>query len=253
MKLLISGEGTSDLGACNNAQGQCSDEFFNPGPMAVWLARLWEASLNYNLLEIPEAVLFVSETALEQQSKQDGKEMGKRMQPLRGKKQAAETGLYFSNARQLGLMAKQLAADGQVPVMAVLFRDADGTRSAPGQLWQTKWDSILNGFSAATFDFGVPMLPKPKSEAWLLCAGKKARHSHEGLEAISGNDDSPHSAKKQLDEFFGGHQAADQLADWCQENPTDWANLLTMPSFRTFFERFQEVATSLLRPKGAVA
>lgn len=249
MRLLVSGEGPTDLGSCNNAQGQCSDEYFNRGPMVVWLARLWEALLHYNLLDIPEAVLFVSETALDQQSKQ----AGKRMQPLRGKKQATETGLYFSNARQLGLMAKQLAADGQVPVMAVLFRDADGTRSAPGQLWQTKWDSILNGFSAATFDFGVPMLPKPKSEAWLLCAGKTARHSHEGLEAISGNDDSPHSAKKQLDEFFGGHQAAHQLADWCQENPTDWSNLLTMPSFRAFFERFQEVATSLLRPKGAMA
>jgi hypothetical protein len=173
MKLLISGEGTSDLGACNNAQGQCSDEFFDPGPMVVWLARLWaETSLNYNMLKIPEAVVFVSETALYQQSKQ----AGKRMQPLRGKKQAAETGLYFSNARQLGLMAKQLAADGQVPVMAVFFRDADGS-----------------------------------------------------------------------------HQVAYQLADWCQENPTDWSNLLTMPSFRAFFERFQEVATSLLRPKGALA
>lgn len=249
MRLLVSGEGPTDLGSCNNAQGQCSDEYFNRGPMVVWLARLWEALLHYNLLDIPEAVVFVSETALDQQSKQ----AGKRMQPLRGKKQVAETGLYFSNARQLGLMAKQLAADGQVPVMAVLFRDADGTRSAPGQLWQTKWDSILNGFSAAPFDFGVPMLPMPKSEAWLLCAGKTARHSHESLEAISGNDDSPHSAKKQLDEFFGGHRAADQLADWCQENPTDWSNLLTMPSFRAFFERFQEVATSLLRPKGAVA
>jgi hypothetical protein len=251
MKLLISGEGTSDLGACNNAQGQCSDEFFNPGPMAVWLARLWEALLHYNLLDIPDAVLFVSETALAQQSKQEGR--GKRMHSLRSRDKPAETGLYFSNARQLGLMAKQLATDGQVPVMAVLFRDADGTHSAPGQLWQTKWNSILDGFSEATFDFGVPMLPKPKSEAWLLCAGKTARHSHEGLEAISGNDDSPHSAKKQLDEFFGGHRAADQLADWCQENPTDWSNLLTMPSFKAFFERFQEVATSLLRPKGAMA
>lgn len=249
MRLLISGEGPSDLGACNNAQGQCTDEHYNRGPMAVWLARLWEESLNYNLLDIPEAVVFVSETALDQQSKL----AGKRMQSLRGKKQSAETGLYFNNARQLGMMAKQLAADGQVPVMAVLFRDADGTRSAPGQLWQTKWDSILNGFSAATFDFGVPMLPKPKSEAWLLCAGKTGRHSHASLEAISGNDDSPQSAKKQLDEFFGGHQAADQLADWCQENPADWSNLLTMPSFKAFFERFQEVATSLLRPKGAVA
>lgn len=249
MKLLISGEGTSDLGACNNAQGQCSDEFFNPGPMAVWLARLWEESFKYNLLDSPETLVFVSETALDQKSKQ----AGHRMKSQRSKKQPVETGLYFNNARQLGLMAKQLAADGQVPVMAVLFRDADGTRSAPGQLWQTKWNSILDGFSVAMFDFGVPMLPMPKSEAWLLCAGKTARHSHASLESISGNDDSPHSAKKQLDEFFGGHQVADQLADWCQENPTDWANLLTMPSFKAFFERFQEVATSLLRPKGAAA
>jgi hypothetical protein len=253
MKLLISGEGSSDLGACNNAQGQCSDEFFDPGPMTVWLARLWESSHNYNLLDFPEAVLFVSETALEQQSKREGKDKVKRMQLLRGKDKPVETGVHFNNARQLGLMAKQLAADAKTPVMAVFFRDTDGTRSAPGQLWQTKWDSILNGFSAAAFDFGVPMLPKPKSEAWLLCAGKTARHSHEGLEAISGNDDSPHSAKTQLDEFFGSHQAAHQLADWCQENPADWSNLLTMPSFKKFFARFQEVATSLLRPKGAAA
>lgn len=251
MKLLISGEGTSDLGACNNAQGQCSDEFFNPGPMAVWLTRLWEESFKYNLLYSPETLVFVSETALAQQTKQAVK--GKRMQPLRGKDKPAETGVHFNNARQLGLMAKQLTEDAQTPVMAVFFRDTDGTRSAPGQLWQTKWDSILNGFSAATFDFGVPMLPMPKSEAWLLCAGKTARHSHEGLEAISGNDDSPHSAKTQLDEFFGSHQAAHQLADWCQENPADWSNLLTMPSFKKFFARFQEVATSLLRPKGAAA
>jgi hypothetical protein len=219
--------------------------------MAVWLTRLWEESFKYNLLDFPESVMFVSETALEQQSKQDGK--GKRMQPLRGKGKPAETSSFFTNARQLGLMAKQLATDEQTPVMAVLFKDTDGTRSAPGQLWQTKWDSILNGFSAAAFDFGVPMVPKPKSEAWLLCAGKTARHSHAILESISGNDKSPRPAKTQLDAVFGSHQVAYQLADWCQENPADWSNLLTMPSFRAFFERFQEVANSLLRPKGAVA
>jgi hypothetical protein len=54
--------------------------------------------------------------------------------------------LYFSNAQQLALMAQELASDHEVPVMAVLFRDADGTRSALGQMWQTKWDSMVNGF-----------------------------------------------------------------------------------------------------------
>ena len=53
MKLLVSGEGPSDIGACNNSQGQCSAADFNPGPMTVWLARLWEALLDYNLLDVP--------------------------------------------------------------------------------------------------------------------------------------------------------------------------------------------------------
>ncbi|MFO0108115.1 MAG: hypothetical protein ACK52H_12740 [Burkholderiales bacterium] len=246
MKLLISGEGPRDLGTCNNAQGQCSDEAFNRGPMAVWLARLWESLLSYNLLDTPEAVQYVSETTLAAQAKNSGK----RMQPLRGKKQGVETGLYFSNAQQLGLMAKQMAADCAGPVMAVLFRDADGTRSAPGQMWQAKWDSMVKGFSSIEFDFGVPMLPKPKSEAWLLCAGQTGRHSYAALENISGNDSAPNSAKKQWEDFMGAPQNAALEADWCVSNPQDWSNLQTMPSFRAFYDRFHGVAQAILRPAG---
>lgn len=249
MKLLISGEGPSDLGACNNAQGQCSDRDFSRGPMAVWLARLWQALVHYNLLDTLEAVQYVSETSLAARAKQSGQ----RMQRLRGKKQGAETGLYFSNAQHLGLMARQLAADHAVPVMAVLFRDADGTRSAPGQMWQAKWDSMMNGFAAAAFDFGVPMLPKPKSEAWLLCAGQTARHSHAALEDISGNDKSPNSAKDQWGAFMGGPQTAAQEAEWCATHPSDWKSLLTMPSFKAFYDRFQEVANAILHPGQAAA
>lgn len=246
MKLLISGEGPRDLGTCNNAQGQCSDGDFNRGPMTVWLVRLWEALLGYNLLDTPEAVVYVSEHSLAQKAK----ESGKRMQSLRGKKQESETGLYFSNAKCLGLMAKQLAEDHDDPVMAVLFRDADGTRSAPGQMWQTKWDSMVNGFASVTFKFGVPMLPKPKSEAWLLCAAQTGNHSHAALENISGNDDAPNSAKKQWDALMGNPQTAAQEVNWCTDQPTDWQNLLTMPSFKAFYERFHLVANAILRPVG---
>jgi hypothetical protein len=244
MRLVISGEGPRDLGVCNNAQGQCTDGDFNRGPMAVWLGRLWESLLNYNLFGIPEAIVFVSETALAQKAKTSGK----RMLPQRGKKQGAETGLYFSNAQQLGLMAKQLASEHEAPVMAVLFRDADGTRSAPGQMWQAKWDSMVNGFRSVEFDFGVPMLPKPKSEAWLLCAGQTAQHSHAALEDISGNDHSPNSAKDQWEAFMGAPQNAASEADWCVSNPQDWGNLQTMPSFRAFYDRFHEVAQTILHP-----
>ena len=240
MKLLISGEGASDLGACNNAQGQCSDENFSRGPMAVWLARLWTAMLGYNVLDTPEAVVYVTKKALAQKAK----ESGTRMQRQRGKKQAAETGLYFSNAQQLGLLAQQLAGHHADTVMAVLFRDTDGTCSAPGQ-WKSKWDSMMNGFASVAFEFGVPMLPKPKSEAWLMCAGQTARHSHAKFEDLPGNDDSPKSAKKRWYAFMGGPQTATQEASWCANNPADWENMRTMPSFKEFFKRFHDVASAM--------
>lgn len=247
MRLLVSGEGPSDIGACNNAQGVCSDRDFVPGPMMIWLQRLWEALLHYDLLTIPEAVIFVSETALNQASKQSAG----RMLRLRGKNKAAETGLYFSNAKQLGLKALELKNADDTPTMAVLFRDSDGTRSAPGQLWNAKWQSMLDGFNAAGFNFGVPMLPKPKSEAWLLSTTQPGGHSHQALEDVSGNDDSPNSAKTQLAQALGGPQSAAQLSQWCEAQPESWDQLRTMPSFQAFFDRFHMVADLILRPAAA--
>lgn len=247
MRLIVSGEGPSDMGSCNNAQGVCFDGDFSPGPMVVWLARLWERRLGYDLRTIPEAVIFVSERTLKQEAKQSRG----RMQPLRGKHMEAETGLYYSNARQLGLVAKKCQAMADSPVMAVLFRDADGTHSASGQLWKAKCKSMADGFRAADFEFGVPMLPKPKSEAWLLSAKKLGNHSHEVLEDISGNDDSPNSAKSQLEHAFGARQSAAQLAQWCEDRPDSWEQLQTMPSFKAFFDRFHAVADLILRPAAA--
>jgi len=56
------------------------------------------------------------------------------------------------------------------------------------------------GFKIEKFDRGVAMIPKPKSEAWLLCALRnKAYENCQKLEDRSGNDDSPNSLKKELD------------------------------------------------------
>lgn len=244
MKLLISGEGHSDIGACNNAQGECLDSAFEPGPMAIWLNRLWQAVLGYNLLATPGAVTFISESALDLAAKNSRG----RMQASRGKKQQVETRLYFNNAKQLGLRAKAMFFEFGTPVVAVLFRDTDGTRSTPG-MWRPKWESMLNGFQAAEFDFGVPMLPKPKSEGWVLCALQKGVHSYEALEDISGNDKSPNSAKTKLREAMGGHKSATELADWCLVNPNDWTRLLTLPSFKAFLDRFNHVASAIVGPQ----
>lgn len=247
MKLLISGEGVSDVGTCNNAQGVCMDDTFSPGPMAIWLIRLLEPILHYDLFSVPEAVMYVSENVLNH----DAKKSGGRMKRLRGKSKQPETSYFFSNAEQLGKRAKELSDVNNSPVVAVLFRDVDGTRGAP-LVWQTKWDSMVSGFKAAEFDFGVPMLPKPKSEAWLLCATKQANHSHANLENISGNDTSPNSAKAQLDQALGGHYSAAELATWCDANPVDWSRLNTMPSFKAFFDRFHNVINKTLSPRSCV-
>ena len=247
MRVIVSGEGPSDMGACNNAQGVCYDGDFSPGPMVVWLARLWGALLNYDLLASPESVIYVSEKTLAQEAKQSAG----RMQPLRGKHREAETGLYYSNAKQLGVIAKKWQAMADSPVMAVLFRDADGTRSAPGQLWNTKWDSMMDGFGAAGFAYGVPMVPKPVSEAWLLACTQQGHHSHAALEEISGTEQSEHRAKALLAQAFGGRQSADQLAEWCADHPENWGPLQTIPSFKSFFDRFHEVAELILRPAAA--
>lgn len=243
MRLLVSGEGPTDIGTCNNAQGTCTDDTFSPGPMAIWLMRMLEQLLNYDLLSVPEAVNYVSENTLAQ----DAKQSGRRMQRFRGKGKQAETGWFYSNAEQLGMRAKMLSDEYQTPVMAVLFRDADSTRSAPGQLWQVKWDSIVSGFNAVGFELGVPMLPKPKSETWLLCATKQSNHSYANLEEISGNDNSPNSAKMQLDKTLGSHFSASELASWCQSNPVDWSQLRTMPSFAAFVSRLEEVVSIICK------
>lgn len=234
MKLLISGEGISDMGACNNAQGQCSDSHFTQGPMTVWLTRLCENLFGYDLNTIPEAIIYISEKKLAQSGKD---KLGKRVQAMRSKKQGFETRYYFDNAKQLGFIAKE----EQQLVIAVLFRDTDGTNSAKDGEWKKKWDSIMDGFSAAEFDYGVPMLPKPKSEAWLLCAAREGNHSCADLEDISGNDNSPNSAKLQLEQTLGENCRGKELTHWCSNHPNDWTQLQTMPSFKMFHQRLKAV------------
>lgn len=199
MKLLLSGEGASDLGACGNAQGWCDGADFRIGPMTVVLSQLAEVQLGYTLLDTPDSLHYISETALCEQEKA----RPVRLRPARSKKQGVETAYYYGNAFMLGHLAQALATESEEHVLAVLFRDNDGTRSSVGSLWDDKWKSMEDGFARSGFAHGVPMLPKPKSEAWLLCNALPHARSYANLEDISGNDDSPKSAKSQLKNALG--------------------------------------------------
>lgn len=230
MRVLLSGEGPTDLGCCKNGQGICEGKDFRFGPMTVLLAQVVEQRLGYDFRINPDGLIFVSETEVSAWAKQ----LPGRLRPTRGKRHGVETGHFFSSAMALGKEANTLSKQEHEPVLAVLFRDSDGTRSSPKTLWADKLQSMRDGFTFVECRTGVPMVPKPKSEAWLLCAAQPGLQNCEPLESVSGNDASPNSAKAQLEAEFGQHKSGEELCDWLIDCPADLERLQTMPSFLAF-------------------
>jgi hypothetical protein len=116
--------------------------------------------------------------------------------------------------------------------------------TSPRTLWQDKWNSMERGFAAENFAFGVPMIPKPKSEAWLLCAVQKNYQHCDFLEEASGNDDSPNALKTQLVLALSGTNVKEtsvkqQLALF-EEGKID-VSRINMKSFNAFKNRLYQV------------
>lgn len=202
MHLILSGEGPSDLGTCSNATALCDSDGFAPGPMVWFVDQLIELYQGFELSHLANGlVTFVSKQYLVGHQSPRSKKAVR----LTGKTRQKET-LYFErNTQALAEVAKQLAVDKNDKVVAVLFRDADGTASSGRGEWQAKWRSMSRGFRAQEFYNGVPMIPKPKSEAWLLCALKPNPYQHcNKLEDESGNDRGQNPLKAQLEQAYGG-------------------------------------------------
>jgi hypothetical protein len=236
MFFLLSGEGVTDMGAGPRAATICEGEDFLVGPMANIVAKVVEAKHHYSILD--GACGFISEGSLAHRAK-ELKAVKKQLR-LPGKKQAKETGYFFNNARILARFAKEKAAALNDEVVAVLFRDSDGTASAGRGEWDDKRESMLDGFDAEGFDKGVPMIPKPKSEAWLICAWK--RNPYRGCEALeerSGNDKSPNNLKDELKELLDEEVTLDSLREKVGESFD--IDRIKMPSFRAFRDRLENV------------
>lgn len=244
MILLLSGEGPTDIGSCAGMTGEASGANFDEGPMAMVIDRLVTPIWNYSP-KSTEAFVFISESALDSKSKEI------RGMSLPGTKKAKGTALFGKQARALARLAKERTAD-ECPVGAVLFRDADGTRSDPKTLWKDKHESIENGFAAEGFALGVAMVPKPKSEAWLLCAAQENPYNNcVRFEDVSGNDRSPNNAKDLLAEALGKTgKTPDDICDLIDANVID-ALRIDMPSYNHFRNRMEEVARIMIgQPTG---
>ncbi len=244
MYLLFSGEGPTDMGRSNSGYELTEGDDFQVGPMA-WFVDQWTERTQY-LSHIEHYLCgFIPKAQLVEHAKNGSGKSKKRM-GLRGKKnQSHETRYYYINARAMAEIAKAQAESRHDTVVAVLFRDGDGTQSAGRGEWSDKWQSMLDGFARENFESGVPMIPRPKSEAWLLCAvGNKYQHC-ERLEDESGNDKAQNPLKDQLDNALGEPASRELLAEKVLSREIDIDQIVDMPSLNRFKERLDEVLSAL--------
>lgn len=245
MILIVSGEGPTDIGTCTNMQGRCSGKDFKPGPMGVLVDKIAEHELGYSLAD-SSALEFISEGTLSALMKTQGRTL------VIGRRRGFETGFFFKGARALAKLAKQETENDETPRGVVFFRDADGTRSTERGLYEARVKSMLDGFEIEDFALGVPMVPKPKSEAWLICALKSNAYQNcASLEdSLSGNDNAPEPAKEQLEALLveRGNAVAD-LADLVGDGVVDAlrSEMKGMPSFSDFERRLREVLRAMQR------
>ncbi len=244
-KMVVSGEGPTDMGRCNNQAPVCSGAAYDIGPVTLLLVKLLENNLpewNANQLDFdhPEQlVTFVYRAHLSGKAKQ------RRL--IRPAKNGVEKGfmIHAQRAAELAFYARENGHQ-----IAAYFHDTDGTqqelRDDP-QRREKLVNAIHKGFRAAKFsENGVPVVPKPTSEAWLLCAVKTEAYQHcAALETqLSGNVRSPERSPK----ILLGKALED--AEYDRERLCDVARSISierldMPSFNELREDMQRAIVSL--------
>jgi hypothetical protein len=237
MYFLFSGEGAADLGTCADSAATCEGNDYQRGPMTIVVDQMVEARHHYSLLDAG-CYGFVSRGTLVDRASE--LKAAKKAMRLPGKKRARETRYFFNNARVLARIAREREGKLKDDVVAVLFRDADTATAGRGP-WPEKRQSMLDGFAEEGFARGVPMIPKPTSEAWLLCALQE--HPYQGcaaLEQRSSSPHSPHSLKGDVEKSLGHRPTREELCDMVTNGMIDH-HRIDMPSLRAFRERLEAV------------
>lgn len=217
------GEGASDLGYSKD----------NPGPLVHALDCLAKEKT-----DVPFEYDYVSDDDLKEATKNS---FPKKML-YRGKKRTYPNLIFIQRtAEGLGSIARKTDNCG-----SVFFHDCDFTRSevkSPDDYYRQMVVSIENGFAQADYHNGVAMVPKPRSESWLLCRYQETPyHNCKRFEDLPGNDASEKSGKKKLAEFF--HCPENQIYERINADDIEW-NRIDAPSFVFFKNRFQHVVERL--------
>jgi len=140
IKIYISGEGNSDIGHKDYESGQ-----FIFGPITILTQNIL-----YFLHKHDIRFRFVTR-----------KELKRYPMTLKGKKKKEKlsSGKGHSNlAYKLGIRSQEEGCH-----LAILMRDSDNRK------FEDVYAEISSGFQTANFKGGIPAVPCPKSEAWLIC------------------------------------------------------------------------------------
>lgn len=242
MIFLFSGEGKTDLGVTDGTHtGVCPPLCWLPGPMTLLIDDIVQSEQQYSPLE-SQCFYFISEILLNKLARKIS------IPPLRG----TNMNIYHSRGAQaLAALALALSQRMDTAVVAIYFHDCDGTNSSPSERHRDMHFSMQErGFKLFGLKSGVPMIPNPKSEAWLLCALKEHPYQNcDQLELSSGNDNSPNSLKTQLKNCLK-RRGLDISGDLRQtlnnliqplegEKQIDFLHI-DMPSFCLFYEELKE-------------
>lgn len=240
--IIVSGEGRTDIGGSHSGQAISTGADFEKGPMYILIERMLHRFMpdwNVEYWETnPPNISYVSHGLLGRNAKLRAKGNGKFT--FASKSLNKEHNGKHKHARELAVTAKELECQ-----LAVYFIDTDGRnedKTEHSQLHRKIVEALNLGFEKGEFAGGVAMVPKPTSEAWLICHCQNLPYSNcNSLEIrLSGNDNCPdeQSPKKELERFIGaGYDDAvvfDKVAELDIEQ-------LDMPSFNRFKQDLKSV------------
>jgi hypothetical protein len=231
MFLILSGEGETDIGT--------NDKEFGPMTKLIdnWITR----KIGYSFIN-EETCTIISKSELTKETKSI------KPQSRKGKNFDYEMTEFFKRARALSMIAHRKKKDlgNETPVIVILFVDSDGRSSSNNNKSAIRSKSILDGFDREKLSTGVPMIPVPISEAWILCALKNKYRDCKKIEDESGSKNSPNSIKKQLEKCLCEQETRILLNNKIDDGEIDIDQIIDMPSMTAFKDRLNEVLDGLL-------
>lgn len=241
MIVLCSGEGSSDIGVSVYDAERGTVTGVKWGAVGSILMRMLEECRGDEHDSDEHCLVLKDEVA--------DKAKSVRTQFFPGEKHGKGSAYFRKAAYGFGLIASDKAKEEGEDVIAVLFRDSDPSNSTCA-VWQDKFDSVDSGFKAAGFDCGIPMIPKPTSEAWLLALCECHADNCCALESETDRDALKKNLDKKLQSAGLGHE---DFYLSLRDGSQPLGNLEYMPSFNAFKNRFCKVLKNRVRNRACFA